>query len=60
MAGYINLSGKILAAELAVAVATQAMTGKDTGVARGCLAGLVAWMCWCTLVLGTLYFLIFG
>lgn len=56
MGYYVNTTGKILAASAVVGVAT----GNGPAVARGCLTGLVVWMCWCCLFIGLLYYLIFG
>jgi hypothetical protein len=60
MAGYINNTGKILGATVVAAAVTEAVTGQDTGVKRGCLTGLVVWFAWVCLVLYAIYYLIFG
>ena len=59
MALYINNTGKLLGAAVLASAAAQAATGEDTGLARGCLVGLVVWLSWCCLILGTLFWLIF-
>jgi hypothetical protein len=38
--------------------ATEAVTGRDTGLARGCLTGLVVWLAWVALVLSAIYFFV--
>jgi hypothetical protein len=60
MALYINNTGKLLGAAILASAATQAATGEDTGLARGCLIGLVVWLAWVSLILGAIFFLIFG
>ena len=59
MGFYINSTGKLLGAAVVTSAVTQAATGKDTGLARGCLTGLVIWFCWVAFVLTTIYWLIF-
>jgi hypothetical protein len=60
MTYYVNNTGKILGATVVAAAVTQAATGKDTGLARGCFAVLFAWLFWVGLVLSAIYYLIFG
>ena len=59
MAYYINNTGKLLIGSVVASAATQAVTGRDTGLARGCVIGLVVWMGWVALVLSSIYWLIF-
>jgi len=60
MGSYINTTGKLLVGGVAASALTEAATGKDTGLARGCLTGLLLWLAWVCLVLGTIYWLAFG
>jgi len=59
MALYVNNTGKFLIGAVAASAVTQAVTGRDTGLARGCVVGLVVWMGWVALVLSSIYWLIF-
>lgn len=56
---FINAAGKILIGTFIAGAATEAATGKDLGVARGCLAVLTAWLFWVAFVLYTIYYIIF-
>ena len=60
MAGYINNTGKLLGAVAVAGVVTEAVTGQDMGVRRGCLTGLLVWAAWVALVLAAIYYLVFG
>ena len=60
MALYVNNTGKFLIGAVAASAVTQAVTGRDTGLARGCAIGLVVWLAWVSFVLTTIYWLIFG
>jgi len=59
MALYINSTGKMLGTAVVASAIAQGVTGKDTGLARGCVVGLVVWMAWVSFVLFTFYWLIF-
>jgi len=58
MAGYINNTGKLLIGAVAAAAVGEAVTGRDTGLRRGCLTGLIVWMAWVSLVLYGIYYLV--
>ena len=58
MAGYINNTGKLLIGAVVASAATEAVTGRDTGLARGCLTGLIVWLAWVALVLSAIYFFV--
>jgi len=56
---YINNTGKLLGAAVVASAVTQAATGKDTGLAKGCLTGLVVWFSWVVFVFMAIYYIIF-
>lgn len=55
----INNTGKILIGTVVATAAAEAITGEDLGLRRGCLTGLIVWMCWVALILTSVYWLIF-
>lgn len=56
---YINNNGKLLIGTIVAAAATEAVTGKDTGLARGCATGLVVWLAWVVFFFTAMFWIIF-
>jgi len=56
---YINNNGKLLIGTIVAAAATEAVTGEDTGLARGCAIGLVVWLAWVAFFFTTMFWIIF-
>ena len=59
MAYYINNTGKLLIGSVVATAAAEKVTGRDLGLRRGCLTGLVVWLAWVAFVVTTFYWLIF-
>ena len=56
---YLNNAGKIAVASTAVSVAKAAASGDSTEQKSGCIASLIVWTCWVSLILTAFYWLVF-
>jgi len=59
MGYYVNNNGKLLIGTVIAAAAAEAVTGEDSGLARGCAIGLVAWIGWVIFFFTMMFWIIF-